>query len=171
MIKLTGLMGLVLASGLLGIMKAEILRERIWLLEDFMKMVMELKSQMNYFKEPLPSIFLKTSQKASTPAFQLLGRCQADLMEKDAEMSEIWLRNIIEVYGKTPVTREDTERFITLGTFAGQTDCENQKMQFGWLLQGLEEQIEEARNTYRQKGSMYRRIGFFSGTLAALVLL
>ena len=53
-----------------------------------------------------------------------------------------------------------------LGSFIGQTNYENQKMQFEYLEKRL-----EAREESRVKGPMYRRIGFFGGAVAALVLL
>ena len=56
-LKIIGIIGLITASGLAGIMKAYRLKRRIYLLEDYMKMIMDLKSRINYMKEPLPDIF------------------------------------------------------------------------------------------------------------------
>ena len=55
-----------------------------------------------------------------------------------------------------------------MGSFIGQTDYENQQMQFSFLETRLQEQLTEAREDCRQKGPMYRRIGFFGGAIAAL---
>ena len=52
-LKIIGIIGLITASGLAGIMKAYRLKRRIYLLEDYMKMIMDLKSRINYMKEPL----------------------------------------------------------------------------------------------------------------------
>ena len=59
MLRLAGLLGIVIALGLLGIMKSQQLGARVKLLEDFLQMVLELKGQISYFKEPLPAIFEK----------------------------------------------------------------------------------------------------------------
>ncbi|MEE0796327.1 MAG: hypothetical protein UIJ88_00670, partial [Anaerovoracaceae bacterium] len=59
MLKALGLMGLVTVCGLIGMMKAGELRRRAELLEDFQSMMIEVKGHINYFREPLPDIFIK----------------------------------------------------------------------------------------------------------------
>ena len=171
MIKMAGLLGLILSAGLLGILQAEKLTRRIRLLEDFQKMVLDLKGQMNYFRIPLVEIFMQTAEKGATEAFRLLAVSGTDLREKRGEMGQIWAQNVNFIYRNTPLTGRDREVLSQLGTFIGQTDFENQKIKFSWLENLLQQQLEEARHTSRQKGPMYRRIGFFGGILAALILL
>ena len=171
MLRTAGLLGLVLSAGLLGILQAEKLTRRIRLLEDFQKMVLDLKGQMNYFRIPLVEIFRQTAEKGATEAFQLLEASGADLREKHGEMGQIWAQNADSVYKGTPLTDRDRKVVAELGSFIGQTDFENQKVKFCWLEDLLQQQLEEARHVSRQKGPMYRRIGFFGGILAALVLL
>ena len=48
MLRLAGLLGIVIALGLLGIMKSQQLGARVKLLEDFLQMVLELKGQISY---------------------------------------------------------------------------------------------------------------------------
>lgn len=171
MFKIIGLVGFVLASGLAGMMKASELQERIRLLEDFYKMILEMKGQINYFREPLIDIFHKTEQKQGSKAFQFLGLCRSGLEEKNGEINHIWKENIEEVYKKTSLTKEDKETFCYVGNFIGQTDYENQLQQFQYIEKRLLAQLEEARKNYGVKGPMYRRIGFFAGGIVAIVFL
>ena len=171
MIKLAALAGLVLSCGMLGLLKAETLKERIFLLEDFERMILDLRSQMNYFRNPLVEIFKNTEKKGHTAAFSLIGETVQALEEKEGEISQIWAQKVEKLYRATPLTAEDREVLASLGTFIGQSDCENQQIGFQWLENQLHRQMEEARNIYGQKGPMYRRIGFFAGILAGLVLL
>ena len=171
MFKMIGLISLVLASGLAGMMKASELKERIFLLEDFYKMILEMKGQINYFREPLIGIFRKTEQKQDSKAFQFLGLCRKELENQNREISVIWKDNIECMYKKTSLTKEDREIFCYAGNFIGQTDYENQLQQFEYMEKKISHQIEEARRFYRQKGPMYRRIGFFTGGIVAIVFL
>ena len=171
MLKFLGLMGVVLASGLAGIMKAEELKTRIRLLEDMENLILELKSQMGYFRQPLLQIFEMAALKGDSQAFQLPGACLGGRGEKNAEISQIWPEKARELYGKSPLTSDDLEIICHRGTYLGQTDYENQQMQFRYTEERLSRQLEDAREVYRQKGSMYRKTGFFFGILAALVLL
>ena len=68
MLKIIGIIGLITASGLAGIMKAYRLKRRIYLLEDYMKMIMDLKSRINYMKEPLPDIFRRVEKTDDSKA-------------------------------------------------------------------------------------------------------
>ena len=173
MLRLLGLVGLVAAMGLAGILKAAELKDRILLLEDFYKMVLELKSQMQYFREPLLRMFERTGQKGDTRAHKLLMGCLAALHQGDGseEIGQIWEEAVKGTYRGTPLTDDDKTLLLHLGTFIGQTDYENQRMQFAYLEERLTEQMEEAREIYKKKGPMYRRIGFFIGAIAALAVL
>lgn len=171
MIKLIGLLILVAAAGFGGILKAEELKERIRLLEDYLRMMLELKGKIHYFRQPLLQMFRQTADKGHSPAYLLLGRCQACLEETHGEIAPVWSENTRKIYRKTPLTPEDLEILTHPGTFLGQTDYENQQAQFAYVEQRLAEQIAEARGLYEKKGPMYRRIGFFGGAIVALVLL
>ena len=171
MLKTMGLIALVAAAGFAGVLKAAELKERIRLLEDFLKMMLDLKSRIDYFKQPLLQLFQQSAAKEDTPAYELLNRCQEELRENHGEIRRIWVREAEKIYRKTPLTKEDMQSIFHLGSFIGQTDFDNQKIQFDYLEKRLEEQMTEARNASRIKGPMYRRIGFFGGAVAALVLL
>lgn len=171
MVKCIGLLALVAAVGLGGILKAEELKERIYLLEDFLKVALDLKSRIQYFRQPLLQLFTETAAKGNSPGLKILQRCAAGLKEKEGEIGALWAQAAEEIYGKTSLTQEDREVICHLGTFIGQTDYENQQVQFLYLQKRLEEQMQAARDIYSRKGPMYRRIGFFGGAIAALVLL
>lgn len=171
MFKAVGLLGLVFAAGLLGIMKSSELKERIHLLEDYYKMILDLKGQINYFREPLINIFRKTEKNQISKAFIFLGRCRDGLEEKVGEIGHIWAENANEIYKGTALNAEDMEIIRYTGSFIGQTDYENQLQQFQYIEEKLAAQIEDARSIYKQKGPMYQRIGFFIGGIAAIVFL
>jgi len=171
LIKIAGLAGMILSSTLLGMLKAEQLKERIRLLEDFAQMMLELKSRMNYFRQPLLQIFDCGRKTAPTAAFRLAEESMCQLREKQGEIGQIWAQKVEEIYGSTPLTPKDRAILAEPGTFIGQTDLENQDMKFSWVEKQLHLQLAEARNIYGQKGPMYRRLGLFAGVLAALILL
>ena len=152
-------------------MKAEELKERTRLLEDMQNLVLELKSQMNYFREPLFVIFGRTAEKSSSKAFQLPFDTLVEFEEKSGEMAEIWSQKACQMYRNTALNSQDQEIIIHIGTYLGQTDYENQQMQFQYTEDRLTRQLTESRLLYQQKGSMYRKTGFFVGIIVSLVLL
>ena len=48
MLKILGLLGIVAACGMAGILKTKDLKRRVILLEDYLRMIIEIKGQINY---------------------------------------------------------------------------------------------------------------------------
>ena len=171
MLKFVGLIGIVLSLGLVGIMKYEQLKTRVNLLEDFLQMILELKGQIGYFKEPLPLIFARAEKKGDSKAFKLLGSVESKLNQKDDEIAKIWPLAVSEIYNDMPLQKEDFDTIKYLGTFIGQTDYDNHIFHFSYLEEKLANQIADGKNSLKTKGPMYRKIGFFLGAILAILVI
>lgn len=171
MFKALGLIGLVITSGMTGILKGSQLKQRIIMLYDIQNLVLTMKSQMNYLKEPVSVLFEKLSKKQDSRAFRLPGECLLEMQSKDGEMGEFWARKAKEIYRKTALTEEDITILSQMGKYLGQTDFANQQAQFQWTEERLHRQIEEAEQQCAQKYSLYCRLGFLGGAAAALILI
>lgn len=171
MFRLAGLLGIVLSLGLLGILKAQQLKTRVTLLEDFLQAMLGLKGRISYFKEPLPLVFGKVNGKSGSKASELLSEAGKLIAGQEAEIAEIWSACIDDVYKGTPLTENDVKALKYAGSFIGQTDCDNHLFHFGYLEEKLAEQIEEGRSELREKGPMYRKIGFFLGAILAILFI
>ena len=171
MFKIAGLAGLVISCGFIGVIKSWDLKERVNLLENFYKVILEMNSKINYFRKPLPEVLAECSQNDDIRVFNLLNVSLVDIEQKKGDIGLIWADNITEIYGDSPLTERDLDVMSYAGSFIGQTDCENQEKQFEYMKNQLEQQNDEAKQMNRTKGPMYQRIGFFCGAIAALVLL
>ena len=171
MLKLMGIMGLILSFGLYGISKTSRLKERVMLLEDYYEMVIALKGQKNYFKEPLPDIFKKTSKNSHSKAHLFLKALGDDIDKKGCYTRDFWSNNLIYIYKDTPLTTEDIETMSYLGEFIGQTDYDNHLQHFSYMQEKLKKQIDKSKTIFNQKGPMYSKIGFFIGAIAGILLL
>lgn len=171
MLKLAGITGLTLSLGFVGILKAQKLKARIEILEEFLKMCLLLKSKINYLREPLTDLFSAEALNGDNRAFRLLGEAVAEAEEKDAEISQIWFHRAEETYRSSELTAKDIESIKYLGIFLGQTDYENHLYQFEYLESMLKNQISEATDAWKRKGPLYRKLGFFAGALLGIVLI
>lgn len=171
MFRISGLLIMILAFGLAGIMKSEELKQRIRLLEEVQDMILRLKSQMQYFREPLEILLDKLSKTADSRAFYLLNECRVDLQNKSGDIAQIWAENTVLIYKAAPLTSEDKDVISQIGTYLGQTDFAGQKIQFEYTEERLHRQIQQARELYSRKGPLYQKIGFLGGAAAALVIL
>ncbi len=171
MLKALGLMGLVTVCGLIGMMKAGELRRRAELLEDFQSMMIEVKGQINYFREPLPDIFIKLGENGESEAFSFLTRAGDMLKEKNGDIAGIWSSQVMKTYEKEPLTEEDLRILRYPGEFVGQTDFDNQIYHFEYFEEKMNRQISGARDDVMKKGPMYAKTGFFAGAVIAIILI
>lgn len=106
-------------------MKAGDLKKRVALLEDYLQMIIELKGQINYFREPLPDIFDKLKKTIVLPPISFLTVSARSSGKKGGEIVKIWPEKVEEIYKSEPVTADDMEIMKYPGEFIGQTDFEN----------------------------------------------
>ncbi len=170
MLKIIGILGLMLSFGLYGISRSNNLKLRIKLLEDFYEMIIELKGQINYFKEPLPNIFKKVGKNSNSKAFLFLNGLGDEIDKKGSYTSNFWSNKVKSTY-KDDLIPEDIEIMSYLGDFLGQTDYENHLQHFLYIENKLKNQIEKAKNTYEQKSPLYNKIGFFIGAIIGILLI
>ena len=171
MLKLMGIAGIVMSMGLLGMSKTKSLKFRIQLLEDYYEMVLNLKGQIGYFKEPLPDIFEKLSQNNSSKAYLFLKALITEIKENASYSSNFWAKNLIRIYGDTVLTEEDIEIMSYVGEFVGQTDYNNHLQHFAYIEDKLLQQITSSKNLYVSKAPMYNKIGFFIGAIIGMIFI
>ena len=170
MLKLIGMAGIITASGLIGISKTRVLKERVTILEDYMQMIIELKGHINYFKEPLPIIFERLRENNNSKAHMFLNSLSHELLESDTQITTAWYNKLSEVYDNCPLSDEDFKTMKYPGEFIGQTDFENHLYHFTYLEEKLKAQIGDAKGCLKKKGPMYNKIGFFLGSIVAIIL-
>ena len=83
-------------------------------------------------------------------------------------ITEAWQTSAIQARF---ITESDREILLSTGEQLGTTDIEGQLSMLTMSAGLAEKNLREAREESRVKGPMYRRIGFFGGAVAALVLL
>lgn len=171
MFKLIGIIGLIMSMGMMGVFKFTRLKRRKELLDDFLKLVMELRSQINYFKEPLPDLFLKISQNNESAAFLLVKEVGYEINEKKLQIAEIWPLKVKKIYEKEHLTDIDMELLKYVGSFIGQTDYNNHLTHFQYLEEHLKIQMDEAEEDIRRRGPLLKKMGFLVGIMISLVLL
>lgn len=170
MLKLIGITGIVISCGLFGISRTNILKSRINILEDYYEMIINLKTQISYFKEPLPDLVDKLSKNNSSKAYLFLKGVGTDIYENDCYSSDFWAQNLKNIYN-TAITESDLEIMLYVGKFIGQTDYINHLQHFEYVENKLIKQINIAKEMYIQKGPMYNKIGFFVGAIIGVMFI
>lgn len=171
MFKIIGITGLVISCGLIGVNQKQKLNMRIRLLEDYYQMVISLKGNISYFKEPITDVFNRASKNSRFKAHSLLKAIECDSNNKHIEIPQIWSKNVLLIYNNCPVTKKDIEVMSYLGNFIGQTDYSNQLQHFEYLESNIKLQIQNAKDELHSKGPMYNKIGYFVGAIIGIILI
>ena len=171
MLKILGILGLISSFGLIGISRSSLLKKRVDLLEEYYQMIMELKGQINYFKEPLPDIFNRLTKNNNSYTDFFLMEVLDEMNEKNCYSSDFWLKRLKSVYSNTAITHEDMQIISYLGDFLGQTDYNNHLQHFLYIERKLQNHISQAKENYHSKSPMYNKIGFFIGGIIGILLI
>ena len=102
MLKLAALMGIVAGCGLGGILKAAELKERIRLLDEFFKMILSLKSEINYFREPLAVVQLR--QRKTGDCFNI----REDFWGRQTVKTSFFILNIWKICCRDNFRRQES---------------------------------------------------------------
>ena len=126
MLKLIGLTGVIISLGLAGICKSKQMYRRLFLLEDYYEIIIKIKSQIGYFKEPLPELFIMNKTNKNSKASLLLNNIGERLKNDSVGIEELWKREVNTLYKSEPIKEEDIVTFNYPCSFLGKTDYENQ---------------------------------------------
>ncbi len=171
MLKIIGLIMLTVSCGLGGISKTTQLKRRVYLLEDFFQMIIILKTNISYFKEPLPDLFSKVGKNSQSKAFSFLKELGLEIHSKQGEIANFWSKIVKRTYEREPLKATDLDIMSFPGEFIGQTDYENQIAHFTYLEEQLKTQIKTAKDELASKAPMYNKIGFFVGGIIAILFI
>ena len=103
MLKLIGLTGVIISLGLAGICKSKQMYRRLFLLEDYYEIIIKIKSQIGYFKEPLPELFIMNKMNKNSKASLLLNNIGERLKNDSVGIEELWKREVNTLYKSEPI--------------------------------------------------------------------
>ncbi len=161
---------LILSCGSLGMMKAQSYSQRLTELSDLKDMIRMLRTEMQYRKDPLPTVFIRIASYKENRSMELLERC-IGLMKENMEFKTCWEKAADLAYRGSCLTETDLAVIKDLGLQLGKSDIQGHAGVFSLTEAKLEAQIQEASEEKKAKGKMYRGLGFSAGILIAVILI
>ena len=175
MLKITAILLTFLSSSAVGFYKAYEVKRRKQLLVEFQDLILQIVTEISYFKVPLPLIFQRIQPQDNTAASILMRQIQLGfLTEKNKEnvpFSVLWEQAIMLTYKEEPLKKDDLQLMAKCGLFLGQSDYKNQQQQLDIFLAQLNQAIEDADQIMKTKGSLYRKAGISVGAVLAIAFL
>lgn len=167
--KTAGLLLIVAAGLLLGLMAAGGLRRRVSTLGQLSRFMVDC-GQIRYTAAPVEELLTAAESSGEFDGLSMLGHVCSRL-RKGERVLAAWEGAVEEDGRDAGLTKADRELLRGFGSQLGRTDVEGQIAncrQYGNL---LEQRLTEAREAAAAKGRLYMTLGFAGGMALALLLL
>lgn len=164
LIKLIGCALLVGATTLFGFFKANSLYKRKIFINDFLVFLDSLATNIRYNSDEL-SVILSQSEDSFGKLIY------GSYTEQKGSFFEKWKKAVISVCDGSFLKHEDKQLFCSFGEKLGVTDVEGQLKHIE-LYKGLAKaHLDDCQKDITEKSRLYKTMGFFVGTAAALVII
>lgn len=163
-IKILGCILLVAATTLIGFKKSQRLYKRRNILNDFLVFLDALATNIRYSTDELSVILSKSEDSFGRAVYNSYKEINGSFFER-------WKKSVADISGGYSLKHEDKQLLCSFGEKLGITDVEGQLKHIE-LYRGLAEaHLEDSRKDIAEKSKLYRIMGFFAGTAAALVII
>lgn len=156
----------------IGIFKAYDYRERVALLEEFIKMMRMLRTEMAYKLDPLPELLKKMGTLKKDSAHLACAETAAIYeARKIGSLAEAWSEAIQKIYVNSALLPDDIRIMTEIGENLGVSSSQSQEEFLSLHIEELKENLEEAINDSRTKGKMFTGIGFVAGITIVILII
>lgn len=160
----------ILSAAGLGFLKGKNLRKRIRILEQMVRLLDHMESELEFGRESLPRIFAKLGKKSSGNLQLFLQSTAREMTEENKTICEIFSKNIRLYLEDGAFSGEDLERLYAFGSELGYPDRQLQIHTVEVYRQEMRTLLEELKKQYPQSCRLFRTLGTAAGVLLAVLL-
>ena len=130
----------------------------------FLSFVSNLSTQLRYSTS---DIFTLVSLSANTSGLDFFEICE----ESGTPFYKVWSERMIEIPAKFGLKNSDRTLLLEFGEQLGKTDVDGQLKHIELYEALFKKQLTDAENEINKKSKLYKTMGFFVGTAAALMII
>lgn len=172
LIKIIGGLLIISASGLLGVIFSNRLRERHRELNNLRRYMQMLETEVTYGATPLPAALTNIANKAEGMLSSFFSCISGSLTDRSFyTVHEAWTYGTEAVLMQSTLQKSDIELIRSFGSILGCSDREDQKKHFELFYLQLRHQEEAALEEIRKSSKMYSSLGFLLGIAVFIVLI
>ena len=165
--KVLGCILIFLACTLMGTFKWFSLKKRCANLMDIKNVTENLKAQIGFLKNDLPTAFFNAALGHSV--FSLYKNCAENIINLGVDQA--WEEGLRLYAHSLFFTKDDIKTLKTFSHNLGKTDTESQLHTLDIISAKTEELYQNALCDYREKGSLYKTAGSAIGVFLVLLLI
>ena len=171
MLKGVGILCILAGSTGIGVVMAKELDLRIRELLTLQQMILFIRGEIRYMRQPLTDTFFHVSGSAPEP-FRQFFSCTANEIEqrRGRTAGEIWRRNQKEYLSGLHISRQEASEFGKLGDVLGYLDVEMQVDTLDHYLEQLKLSTAHAMEAAKGKRKLYQYMGALSGAALSVLI-
>lgn len=171
-LKLIGACLVILSSTGIGIYFSSITKGRLIDLKDLKKNMFMLRGDIRYGNTPLPEAIEALAIRNHDNFKPFYEGVVKELKKLDGlPFSEIWDKGVNEYMKDTYLTAADRSHFSKLGETLGYLDKEMQIRTIDLYIEQLENELQEAVSSVKEKTKLYNTLGVLFGIFITIVMI
>ena len=171
MLKILGIILIVTAGAGLGLESSGELSERERALKEILQMIRWLKGAIISSHASLPEAFQEVSERMQE-SFSLLLKQTSENIRKSpgVKLEELYRTCAEETLGNLPLSRQERNLFLSMGSALGYLDMDMQKKQLEFYEGEFLRLLEELRAEMPAKKKICQSLGIMGGILLAILV-
>lgn len=172
MMKMAGAVCILLSCGMLGFIKGTEIKKRLYNLLFLQRIMLMLKSEIEYGRSELQEAFLNISERVEEPYSEWLSVLAKKLISREeGKLQVLWRESIEEYLGGIGIHSEEKKELTELGAQLGFMDKTLQTEAIHLYINCLEMHIRSAREEQAGKIKLCNCLGVMSGIFIIVILL
>lgn len=172
MVKIIAALLIIFSCSGFGFVKASEIYEQITFLEKLKRLLIHLRSEINYAKAPMMDAFYSVSQKENGILKEFCVELAEEINRMEGiDFREMWRTLVVKKLKSSPMDKRDLEQFKSIGDKLGYQDYEMQLATIDMETAALDERITSLKEVVVQKQKIYRALGIFTGFIITIIFI
>lgn len=165
LIKLIGAVLLIASSFSVGLSMSKSLYRRKSFIESFIVFIDSLATHIRYNSDDIFKLVSMCANSEELKSFEFFSKPHTEPFDK------LWSKSVLTIPRAYALTKEDIDLLLQFGSQLGKTDIDGQLKHIKLYKEFFKKQLENAEDAIVKKSRLYKTMGLFAGTAAALMMI
>lgn len=165
LVKLIGAALLVASSFAVGLSMSKSLYRRKAFIKSFIVFIDSLATHIRYNTDDIFKLVSMCADSEELKCFEFFSKPHSEPFDK------LWSKSVLTIPRAYALTKSDVELLLQFGSQLGKTDIDGQLKHIKLYKDFFKKQLYDAEDAIVKKSKLYKTMGLFVGTAAALMMM
>lgn len=164
-VKLIGAVLLIASSFSVGVSMSKSLYRRKAFIKSFIVFIDSLETHIRYNTDDIFKLVSMCSDSEELKCFEFFNKPPSEPFDK------LWSKSVLTIPRAYALTKSDMDLLLQFGSQLGKTDIDGQIKHIKLYKDFFKKQLDDAEDAIVKKSKLYKTMGLFAGTAAALMMM